>query len=131
MVAAESGCDAAVLGKLHRAVLPISCLMIGFCYLDRSNVAYMQLQLQHPRPAGLDFSDSLYGNASGLFFMGYSAFQIPSNLILVRQHSSCFHYGGATCGFPVQNLDFKILPSEGGCGKFNTTATGPAPLATH
>lgn len=84
MVATGSGCDEALLGKLHRALLPISCLMIGFCYLDRSNVAYMQLQLQHPRPAGLGFSDSLYGNASGLFFVGYSAFQIPSNIILVR-----------------------------------------------
>lgn len=84
MATAQSGCDAALLAKLHRAVLPIACLMIGFCYLDRSNIAYMQLQLQNPPPAGLDFSDSLYGNASGLFFIGYSAFQIPSNLILVR-----------------------------------------------
>lgn len=84
MATAQSGCDAALLAKLHRAVLPIACLMIGFCYLDRSNIAYMQLQLQNPPPAGLDFSDSLYGNASGLFFIGYSAFQIPSNLILAK-----------------------------------------------
>lgn len=73
-----------VVWKLHWALLPICCIMVGFCYLDRSNVAYMQLQLQLPPPAGMDFSASLYGNASGLFFIGYSVFQIPSNIILVR-----------------------------------------------
>lgn len=73
-----------VVWKLHWAVLPICCIMVGFCYLDRSNVAYMQLQLQLPPPAGMSFSSSLYGNASGFFFIGYSVFQIPSNIILVR-----------------------------------------------
>lgn len=73
-----------VIRKLNWAVLPICCLMIGFCYLDRSNVAYMQLQLRMPPPEGMSFSSSMYGNASGLFFIGYSVFQIPSNMILVR-----------------------------------------------
>ena len=74
----------AVVSKLNWAILPISCLVVGVCYLDRSNIAYMQLQLQQPPPVGLSFSEVLYGQASGLFFLGYSAFQIPSNLILVR-----------------------------------------------
>eukprot|EP00892_Ulva_mutabilis_P008593 jgi/Ulvmu1/6105/UM027_0083.1 len=73
-----------IIWKLHWALLPICCLMVCFCYLDRSNVAYMQLQLQLPPPAGMNFSSSLYGHASGLFFIGYSVFQIPSNIILAR-----------------------------------------------
>lgn len=73
-----------VVRKLNWALLPICCVMVGFCYLDRSNVAYMQLQLRMPPPEGMNFSSSLYGNASGLFFIGYSIFQIPSNIILVR-----------------------------------------------
>jgi hypothetical protein len=90
MVVAESTACEVSLGKLHRAILPIACLMIGFCYLDRSNIAYMQLQLQFPSPAGLGFSHTLYGNASGLFFVGYAAFQIPSNLILVCSHTGLY-----------------------------------------
>jgi MFS transporter, ACS family, tartrate transporter len=78
------------LGKLHRAILPIACFMVGFCYLDRSNIAYMQLQLQLPRPVGLGFSHTLYGNASGLFFVGYAAFQIPSTLVLVSSRGGLF-----------------------------------------
>jgi hypothetical protein len=74
----------ATIAKLNWAILPISCVVVGVCYLDRSNVAYMQLQLRQPPPVGLAFSEVLYGQASGLFFLGYSAFQIPSNLILVR-----------------------------------------------
>lgn len=74
-----------ITSKLNRALLPICCVMIGCCYLDRSNVAYMQLQLRRPPPAGMGFSSSLYGNASGLFFLGYSICQVPSNMILVRQ----------------------------------------------
>eukprot|EP00892_Ulva_mutabilis_P008595 jgi/Ulvmu1/6107/UM027_0085.1 len=74
----------AVVAKLNWAILPICCVMIGCCYLDRSNVAYMQLQLRRPPPIGMGFSPSLYGNASGLFFLGYSVCQIPSNMILAR-----------------------------------------------
>lgn len=71
--------------KLHWALLPMICVMIGCCRLDRSNVAYMQLQLRHPPPVGLSFSSSLYGNAAGLFFLSYSALQIPSTLVVVRR----------------------------------------------
>lgn len=76
--------EAAILRKLGWAILPVACLMIGCCYLDRSNIAYMQLQLRRAPPVGLSFSPSLYGNASGLFFLSYSLFQIPSTLVVVR-----------------------------------------------
>ena len=75
-----------IVSKLNWAIMPICCVMIGCCYLDRSNVAYMQLQLRRPPPVGMDFSPSLYGNASGLFFLGYALFQVPSNLILVSSN---------------------------------------------
>jgi MFS transporter, ACS family, tartrate transporter len=72
-----------VTAKVNWALLPIMCIIISFCYLDRSNIAYMQLQLAQPPPVGLNFTDVVYGNGSGLFFIGYSVAQIPSNLILV------------------------------------------------
>ena len=76
--------EAQIIRKLDWALLPACCLVIVVCYLDRCNVAYMQLQLQRPPPVGMSFGPALYGNASGLFYIGYSVFQIPSNLILVR-----------------------------------------------
>eukprot|EP00892_Ulva_mutabilis_P008594 jgi/Ulvmu1/6106/UM027_0084.1 len=76
--------EGTVLRKLNWAILPITCIMVGCCYLDRSNVAYMQLQLRRPPPVGMGFSPSLYGNASGLFFLSYSLFQIPSSIIVAK-----------------------------------------------
>lgn len=76
--------EAKTIRKLDWALLPAITIMIGCCYLDRSNVAYMQLQLRHPPPVGLSFSSSLYGNAAGLFFLSYSILQIPSTLMVVR-----------------------------------------------
>lgn len=73
----------ATVSKLNWAILPVACMMITFCYLDRSNIAYMQLQLREPPPQGLNFSEVVYGQGSGVFFVGYSLFQIPSNLIVV------------------------------------------------
>ena len=50
----------------------------------------LQLQLQRPPPVGMSFGPALYGNASGLFYIGYSVFQIPSKQptpLLQLQHS--------------------------------------------
>lgn len=89
--------EAAILRKLNWAILPICCIMIGCCYLDRSNVAYMQLQLRRPPPVGLSFSSSLYGNASGLFFLSYSLFQIPSSIVVVRCTPVSSKASGGAC----------------------------------
>lgn len=48
--------------------------------MDRANVSYAALQMNHD----LHFSASIYGLGAGLFFIGYSAFEVPSNLLLVR-----------------------------------------------
>lgn len=72
------------LSKVNWAVLPVCCIMMAFCYIDRSNVAYAALQLRQAPPAGLLFDAVTYGRGSGFFFISYSLFQIPSNMILVR-----------------------------------------------
>lgn len=82
---ASSAQVGATIAKLQWAVMPLLCAMIACCFVDRSNVAYMQLQLRRPPPQGMSFSPGFYGNASGLFFLGYAACQVPSNLIVVRR----------------------------------------------
>src|ERR1700674_5956215 len=57
-------------------------LVIGYiiAYIDRVNVSFAKLQML----GDLKFSDSVYGVGAGIFFLGYFAFEIPSNMILHR-----------------------------------------------
>ncbi|KAK9814550.1 hypothetical protein WJX72_007741 [[Myrmecia] bisecta] len=69
-----------VLRKLDVHLVCPFLLLIVLCYIDRTNLAFAALELN----ADLGFTDSIYGRGSGVFFVGYMIFQIPSNLILVR-----------------------------------------------
>src|ERR1700723_1709976 len=55
-------------------------LLAGYiiAYIDRGNVSFAKLQMM----GDLKFSDSVYGIGAGIFFLGYFAFEIPSNMIL-------------------------------------------------
>lgn len=56
-------------------------MLCYFCaYLDRVNVSFAALTMN--RDLGL--SPAAYGFGAGLFFLGYVAFEVPSNLILER-----------------------------------------------
>ncbi|MEY2927956.1 MAG: hypothetical protein RL367_2433, partial [Pseudomonadota bacterium] len=48
--------------------------------LDRANISYASVQMN----ASLGFSAAVYGFGAGVFFVGYSLFEIPSNLMMVR-----------------------------------------------
>ncbi|GIL50120.1 hypothetical protein Vafri_6431 [Volvox africanus] len=71
--------------KISIRLLPLFFVMVILCYVDRTSLAFAAIQLN----ASLGFSPSVYGMGSGLFFLGYSLFQIPSNLLLRR-------FGGPT-----------------------------------
>lgn len=72
------------MSPLYRRVslrlLPIlfSCYLVN--YIDRVNVSFAK----HDLGAALHLSDAAYGLGAGLFFIGYFAFQVPSNLMLHR-----------------------------------------------
>jgi len=61
-------------------LMPI--LVIGYiiAYIDRVNVSFAKLQML----GDLKFSESVYGVGAGIFFLGYFAFEIPSNIMLHR-----------------------------------------------
>src|SRR5215467_13508527 len=61
-------------------LLPFLFLLYLIASIDRSNVAFAALQMNHD----LGFSPSVYGFGAGVFFVGYCLFEIPSNLILAR-----------------------------------------------
>ncbi len=66
--------------KVLRRVVPFAMLLFFFNLIDRANISYAALQMN----ADLGLSPSVYGFAAGIFFIGYFAFEVPSNLILVR-----------------------------------------------
>ena len=69
-----------VLDKVTRRLIPLLFVLYIIAYLDRVNVGFAALQMNHD----LGFSSTIYGFGSGIFFLGYFLFEIPSNLILER-----------------------------------------------
>lgn len=69
-----------VVGKLHRRLIPF--LMLCYCaaYIDRVNVGFAALTMNHD----LGFTSTIFGVGAGIFFFGYFLFEIPSNLALAR-----------------------------------------------
>ncbi len=66
------------LRKVTRRLVPFLFLLYITAYIDRVNVSFAQLQMQ----TDLRFSATVYGLGSGIFFLGYFFFEVPSNLIL-------------------------------------------------
>jgi ACS family tartrate transporter-like MFS transporter len=65
---------------VRRHLLPLLFVLYVVAYLDRINVGFAALDMN--RELGL--SSEQYGLLSGIFFLGYFLFEIPSNLILHR-----------------------------------------------
>jgi ACS family tartrate transporter-like MFS transporter len=76
---ARSASDVA-LARARRRLVPFLFLCYVVAYLDRVNIGFAAKRLQ--RDLGL--SESQYGLAAGLFFVGYLLLEVPSNLILER-----------------------------------------------
>lgn len=78
MAEAETG--ATTLSKLKWRLLPFLLISYLLAYLDRVNVSVAALQMN----ADLGFSPTVYAIGSGIFFVGYFLFELPSNWFLVR-----------------------------------------------
>jgi len=68
------------LAKVTRRLLPFLFILYIVCFLDRVNIGFAALQMNHD----LGFSPAVYGFGAGVFFLGYVLFEVPSNLILAR-----------------------------------------------
>ncbi len=68
------------ISRVIRRLVPFIFICYVIAYIDRVNIGFAAADLQ--RDLGL--SDWAYGLGAGLFFLGYFAFEIPSNLILER-----------------------------------------------
>lgn len=75
-----SNIERATLAKVTRRLIPFLFVLYIACYLDRVNVGFAALQMNRD----LGFSSAVYGFGAGIFFIGYSLFEVPSNLLLAR-----------------------------------------------
>jgi ACS family tartrate transporter-like MFS transporter len=82
IVMANGGLDAGTTarGKIAWRLLPFLFLLYVANYLDRTNIAYATLGMK----GDLGLNDSVFGTASGIFFIGYFALQIPGAVLVER-----------------------------------------------
>ena len=77
--AAEAVLQSAI-GKAALRFVPLLTIAYLFNYLDRTSVGIAALTMNEQ----LGLSASQFGLAGGILFLSYSAFEIPSNLLLYR-----------------------------------------------
>jgi ACS family tartrate transporter-like MFS transporter len=76
----ETALERETMSKVALRLLPFLFVLYVFNFLDRSNVALAALQMNRD----LRFSASAFGFGAGIFFIGYSLFEVPSNIMLAR-----------------------------------------------
>jgi sugar phosphate permease len=69
-----------IRSRIAWRLLPFLFLLYIANYLDRTNIAYATLGMK----GDLGLTDSVFGTASGIFFIGYFALQIPGALLVER-----------------------------------------------
>src|SRR5215469_1683373 len=68
------------LSKISMILIPLLAVCYGINYMDRVNVGFAALQMNKD----LHFTAGIYGFGAGVFFLGYAACEVPSNLLLTR-----------------------------------------------
>ncbi len=72
--------EARVARKLRVRILPFVMLLYFVSFLDRVNVGFAAFSMSE----SIGLNASMFGFGSGVFFLGYILFQVPSNLIMLR-----------------------------------------------
>src|SRR4249919_2253451 len=78
MAFAQPEAGASARTRVAVRLLPFLFLLYVANYLDRTNIAYATLGMK----GDLSLNDSVFGTASGIFFIGYFALQIPGALLV-------------------------------------------------
>ncbi|WP_074295469.1 MFS transporter [Paraburkholderia phenazinium] len=65
---------------VRRRLLPLICTMFVAAFLDRVNVGFAAIQMNHD----LSFGPEVFGLAAGIFFIPYTLFEVPSILVQAR-----------------------------------------------
>ncbi len=80
MALPEIDVGASARSRIAWRLLPFLFVLYVANYLDRTNIAYATLGMK----GDLGLTDSVFGTASGIFFIGYLGLQIPGALLVER-----------------------------------------------
>lgn len=72
--------ERALVRKITWKIIPFVFILYVISYLDRANIGYAALQMNKE----LALTSEAFGLVSGIFFIGYFAFEVPSNVALNR-----------------------------------------------
>jgi len=72
--------ETAIYNKVTRRLIPFLFACYILAYVDRVNIGFAKLQMQHD----LGMSETVYGIGAGIFFIGYFLFEVPANIFLQR-----------------------------------------------
>src|SRR5690349_1673411 len=76
----ENELSGRAIKRVSRRLLPFLMLMYILAFLDRANLGFAKDAFQ----IDTNLSDAVFAFGARIFFIGYSIFEIPSNLILHR-----------------------------------------------
>src|SRR3954468_16221787 len=80
MVSSRVDAGESARSRIAWRLLPFLFVLYVANYLDRANIAYAKLGMK----GDLGLNDSVFGWASGIFFVGYFALQIPGAILVER-----------------------------------------------
>ncbi|SPA53791.1 MFS transporter [Cupriavidus taiwanensis] len=70
--------ERAIVRKITWRIIPFVFVLYIISYLDRANIGYAALQMNQE----LALTSEAFGFVSGIFFIGYFLFEVPSNVML-------------------------------------------------
>lgn len=76
----ESTIEARTIRRLTWRLVPFLIVCYFVAYLDRVNIGFAKITMD----GDLGISETVYGQAAGIFFLAYFLFEVPSNLFLER-----------------------------------------------
>jgi sugar phosphate permease len=79
-VRAANASDDILVRKVTWRIVPFLFVCYVVCFIDRTNVGFAQLQMKQD----LGFSDATYGLGVAVFSIGYTLFELPSNMLLMK-----------------------------------------------
>jgi ACS family tartrate transporter-like MFS transporter len=82
MTLSQADAGMSARARITWRLLPFLFLLYVANYLDRTNIAFAPTMAQ--MKSDLHLNDSVFGTASGIFFIGYFALQIPGALLVER-----------------------------------------------
>src|ERR1700757_1577581 len=100
--------ETSTINLIYWRIIPLFFAMMFFNYLDRINIGFAGLRMNHD----LGFGPAIFGFGASIFFLGYMVLEIPSNLMalgrrarLAGAHPDHLGRGGNRDGVRVGRLE--------------------------